>query len=138
MSIKPFENLACSQLEALIKDGYIINLFRMGTLIFLNVHDHHNGLLLRAVGESIATAFKRAESYVGHNTFSMPELYTDHLSKLDSLILDYNASIILESFGNSFRGKISSHDEYVLIFGKGDNITSVLQSLEVTAIQYGL
>ena len=136
MSIKPFENIDCSQLEAILRDGYEIDMFRLGAHIFLSIH-HNKNLLARAVGESISIVLQRAESYVNHN-FRMPELYNGHASKLDSLILDSGAHITLEAIGLQFRGKIFSHDVYLLVMGKGGSISTTLQSLEESAITYGL
>lgn len=135
MSIRSFENLDCSQLENLIRDGYKVDLFQMGTHIFLSIH-HQTDLFARAVGESILTVLQRAESYVDSN-FSMPELYNEHASKLDSLILN-GSQISLESIGVKFRGKIISDDEYLLTISVGNSISQTLQFLEESAIQYGL
>ena len=135
MSIRSFENLYCSQLENLIRDGYKVDLFQMETHIFLSIH-HQTDLFARAVGESILTVLQRAESYVDSN-FSMPELYNEHTSKLDSLILN-GSQISLECMGVKFRGKIISDDEYLLTISVGNSISQTLQFLEESAIQYGL
>ena len=139
MSINSFDNLQCPQLEALLcYDDYTIDLFRLGSHIFLGLH-HEGELIARATGESIATALKRANSYLG-SKFSMPKLYTESNSKLDSVILNGGATISISAYVTytRFTCTLSSSDEHVLAIGNGSSLAETLNNLEDMSNIYGL
>ena len=139
MSINSFSNLKCSQLEALLcYDDYTIDLFRLGSHIFLGLH-HEGELIARATGESIATALKRANSYIG-SKFSMPKLYTESISKLDSVILNSGATISISSYVtyNRFTCTLTSSDVYLHDIRNGKSFAEALNNLEDIANIYGL
>lgn len=139
MSINNFDNLQCPQLESLLcYYDYTIELFRLGAHICLGVH-HEGDLIARATGESIATALKRANSYIG-SKFSMPKLYTESISKLDSVILNSGATISISSYVtyNRFTCTLTSSDVHVLAIGNGNSLAEALNNLEDMANIYGL
>lgn len=131
-----FENLKVSQIEALLQASCSLTVFRQGKLIFVRLL-HRNGLVAQATGENISTALRRMNSYIG-NTFTMPDLYAEPASKLDSLILEQNASLTLIAYKGIFSGKITSYDEYLLAIRNGASIGETLSALESAANEYGL
>lgn len=131
-----FENLKVSQIEALLQTSCSLTIFRQGKLVFVRLL-HRNGLVAQATGENISTALKRMNSYIG-NTFTMPDLYAEPASKLDSLILKKNAALTIIAHKSFFSGKITSYDEYLLAIRNGNSIGETLSALESAAIEYGL
>lgn len=131
-----FENLKVSQIEALLQASCSLTVFRQGKLVFVRLL-HRNGLVAQATGENISTALKRMNSYIG-NTFTMPDLYAEPASKLDSLILKKNAALTIIAHRSFFSGKITSYDEYLLAIRNGASIGETLSALESAAIEYGL
>ena len=131
-----FENLKVSQIEALLQEACNLTIFRQGKLVFVRLL-HRNGLVAQATGENISTALKRINSYIG-NTFTMPDLYAEPASKLDSLILKKNAALTIIAHRSFFSGKITSYDEYLLAIRNGASIGETLSALESAAIEYGL
>lgn len=135
-TINHFETLDIPKIESILRESSKVIIFRLNTLIFVRVL-HNNQLLATATGESISTALKRVDSYMGSN-FTMPELYTESLSKLDTILLDTYSTITVESVNNIFSAKITSRDEYLLAERTSNSIGNALQSLEQAAIEYGL
>ena len=131
-----FENLKVSQIEALLQASCSLTVFRQGKLIFVRLL-HRNGLVAQATGENISTALRWMNSYIG-NTFTMPDLYAEPASKLDSLILKKNAALTIIAHRSFFSGKITSYDEYLLAIRNGNSIGETLSALESAAIEYGL
>ena len=131
-----FENLKVSQIEALLQEACNLTIFRQGKLVFVRLL-HRNGLVAQATGENISTALKRMNSYIG-NTFTMPDLYAEPASKLDSLILKKNAALTIIAHRSFFSGKITSYDENLLAIRNGASIGETLSALESAANEYGL
>lgn len=138
MSINNFSNLDTPQIEGLLTDGYKLVIFRSGKLIFARILITRNdSLLALATGESISVALKRLDSYLG-NSFSMPSLYSDSISKLDTIIFKSSATITITSDENKFTSMLTSYDYHLLAIENGTSIKDSLFSLECTAVKYGL
>ena len=70
----------------------------------------------------------------------MPKLYTESISKLDSVILNSGATISISSYVtyNRFTCTLTSSDVHVLAIGNGNSLAEALNNLEDMANIYGL
>ena len=95
MIVNIFEDLNCSNIESFLKDfeNCSLNFFRESKLIFFSVRRNQNETFVVSTGPTIRIAIERANSYVSNGSFTMPTLGLSTKSRLDKLILEYNAKI---------------------------------------------